>query len=265
MALKQTIIKCVVSLLIGILDLIDKLLLVFGIKLCKITRDSLLSGLPKEVLDEVEKPDIKPFLEAYLKAHEKDTEFTLSARLLVKHHDQSNLKMRMEITKAIKMNPEILEVPIKKPLLIIGPPRTGTTYLQWMLNLDEQFRSPLFWEFLHPCPPGPVDDYRVDPRYLDTKNMTDFMHCMTGRERITAHCTEPDKPEECIIVWNKSFVNYVIMAQWKAFEDYDHMLLNIGDTRSAFHLYEYHKLHLQILGWGHDMERKRYLLKCGMP
>ncbi len=264
MALKQVFIKGLFVILIGILDMFDKLLLVFGIKLCKITRESLLRGLPKEVTDEIEKPDIKPFFTEYLKAHEKDTEFSLSARLLIKHHDQSNLKMRMEIKKAIETNPQILEVPIKKPLFIIGANRTGTTYLQWMLSLDPQFRCPHFWECLHPCPPGPVEDYKQDPRYLDTKNMMDFMHCMTGPERIAAHSTEPDMPDECIAMWNRSFANYVLVAQWKAFEDYDNMLLNVADSRNAFHLYEYHKLHLQMLGWGHNMESKRFLLKCGM-
>ena len=261
MSLKLIVIKIILTVLVTLLDILDKFLQLFGIKLCKITKETLTRGFPHGILDELEKPDIKPFFEEYLKAHERDTELSLSARLIIRHHDLVNLQVRMEISNTIATNPQIKQVAIKKPLFIIGPPRTGTTYLQWLLSQDQQFRSPHFWEWMHPCPPGPVEDYTKDPRYKDTDGFLKFMHSMTGLQHFAAHASEADKADEDLLVWTRSFLNYVLLAQWNAFGDYDKMLLNVGDTRNAFHLYEYHKLQLQLLGYGHDMKNKRYLLK----
>ena len=52
-------------------------------------------------------------------------------------------------------------------------------------------------------------------------------------------------------VFYRSFANYVLITWFETFEEYDNCLLNIGNERTAFHLYEYHKKNLQLLSWGH--------------
>ena len=261
MALKSIIIKIILTIVTKTLNLLDIFLQWFGIKLCKITKETLLRGLPNGIYEELEKPDIKPFFDKYLKAHEKDTELGLSARLQIRQRSRAKLKMCMEIASAITANPEILNVEIKKPLFIIGPARTGTTYLQWLLSLDNQFRSPDYWEWLHPCPPGPVKDYTKDLRYKKTVAFLELVLNMTGPQHFAARPTEADKPSECLTAWERSFANITLLTQFSAFEDYENTLLNMGDSSAAFYLYEYHKLQLQLLAWGHDMKNKRYLLK----
>ncbi len=263
MALKLIIIKIILIIVTKTLNLLDKFLQLLGIKLCKITKETLSRGLPNGIYEELEKPDIKPFFDKYLTAHEKDTELGLSTRLQIRQRSRAKLKMRTEITSAITANPEILNVEIKRPIFIIGPANTGTTYIQWLLSLDEQFRSPDYWEWLHPCPAGPVKDYAKDPRYKKTVAFLELVHTMTGPQHFAAHPTEADKPSECLTAWERSFANITstLLTQFSAFEDYENMLLNMGESSAAFYLYQYHKLQLQLLAWGHDMKNKRYLLK----
>lgn len=53
-------------------------------------------------------------------------------------------------------NPGIAEQPIERPIFVTGLPRSGTTFLHYILAADPDHRSPRWWETLYPSPPpGP--------------------------------------------------------------------------------------------------------------
>ena len=59
---------------------------------------------------------------------------------------------RLLIQDYLRRNPEALEEPIEKPLIVVGLPRSGTTHLVNLLAADSRFRSLPLWEAMEPVP-----------------------------------------------------------------------------------------------------------------
>jgi hypothetical protein len=77
---------------------------------------------------------------------------------------------RLRVEDYVARHPQVLEVPIDRPIIIAGLPRSGTTHLVNMLASDPRLRSLPLWESMEPVPPpeeepGPPER---SPRYLRT-------------------------------------------------------------------------------------------------
>jgi len=75
------------------------------------------------------------------------------------------LQARKAIVESISRNPAILEIPITKPIVIVGLPRTGTTFLSHMLSLDPNCRYFTFAEMHQPTPFPEEKTFKNDPRF----------------------------------------------------------------------------------------------------
>ena len=62
------------------------------------------------------------------------------------------LTNRLLVQNELNLHPDILEIPIERPLFIIGALRSGTTLLHHLLAQDPLARAPLYWEMLFPVP-----------------------------------------------------------------------------------------------------------------
>ena len=60
------------------------------------------------------------------------------------------LRNRLLIEDRIRRHPEILDVDIRRPVIICGLPRTGTTHLHNLMSADPALRSLPYWESLEP-------------------------------------------------------------------------------------------------------------------
>jgi hypothetical protein len=73
---------------------------------------------------------------------------------------------RLKVLDLLTRHPEIHDVRIEAPLIVVGLPRSGTTHLVNLLASDERFRSMPLWESYDPVDPqfdrvpGRVDDRR---------------------------------------------------------------------------------------------------------
>ncbi|MGE2717558.1 sulfotransferase family protein [Mycolicibacterium litorale] len=69
-----------------------------------------------------------------------------------------HLVNRLRLHDLLTRHPEILDVPIERPIVICGLPRTGTTHLHNMIAADPAIRYLPYWESLEPVPaPGEPD------------------------------------------------------------------------------------------------------------
>lgn len=66
------------------------------------------------------------------------------------------LKSRLRLEDLLRRHPEIRSIPIERPIVIVGLPRTGTTHLHNLLAADPALRSLPYWESLEPVP-DPAD------------------------------------------------------------------------------------------------------------
>jgi Sulfotransferase family len=59
---------------------------------------------------------------------------------------------RLRIEDMCKRHPEILDIKIDRPIIVAGPPRSGTTHLLGLLSADSRLRSLPWWEAIAPVP-----------------------------------------------------------------------------------------------------------------
>ncbi|HNF04724.1 MAG TPA: sulfotransferase, partial [Mycobacterium sp.] len=98
-----------------------------------------------------------------------------------------NLINRLRLQALVTEHPEIADIPIERPIIICGLPRTGTTHLHNLLAADPALRHLPYWESLEPFPaPDEADEQPRRDRCaagLDIVNtsMPEFkrMHDMT--------------------------------------------------------------------------------------
>ena len=102
-------------------------------------------------------------LRVQLQAIEADRDLNALGRLGVWSNLLRYLCNRLRLEDLIRRHPEILEVRLPRPIIVVGLPRTGTTHLLNLLAADTRQRSLPYWESLEPVPvrgEGPGRDGR---------------------------------------------------------------------------------------------------------
>ena len=163
---------------------------------------------------------------------------------------------RLLIRDTLVRHPEILNLKIVKPIIVLGLPRTGTTHLLNLMASDRRFRSLPLWESFEPVPrPGEsVSADGTDPRYqrcaddwANTQMMVPLLEAM--------HPMNPDHIHEELELMTPDFASYnfewlAVSPRWR---DYYYA------TDQTPH-YEYIKNVLKILQWMRGPDR--WVLKC---
>jgi hypothetical protein len=199
--------------------------------------------------------DFRERLEVQLEEMNADPERTGLGRMLMFGDCVRYASNRLRIHDLLKQHPEILELPIEKPVIVIGLPRSGTTNLVNLLASDSRFRSMPLWESYQPVPDPreatPSDG--VDPRWTRCQGMWESMQ--VGAPFVAAmHPMEPDHVHEEIELMTPDFSSYNLewVARAPKWRDY---YLSHDQTPH----YEYAKTVLQIMQWYRP--RERWVLK----
>ena len=99
-----------------------------------------------------------------LQALDEDTGLTRGGRITILQGAVRVMANRLRIEDLVKRHPEILDIPIEKPIFIAGLPRSGTTHLVNWLARDDRLNSLTLWESEEPVPAVEVAPGEVDPR-----------------------------------------------------------------------------------------------------
>jgi hypothetical protein len=165
-------------------------------------------------------------------------------------------KNRLRIRDLLKQHPEIHDVKIERPVIVIGLPRSGTTHLVNLLAADERFRSMPLWESYEPVrdPAEPIGPDGVDPRWQRCEDAWQAMQ-MSMPLIAAMHPMNPDHVHEELELMMPDFTTYnnEWIARCPQWRDY---LLSHDQTPH----YAYLKTALQILQW--YKPRERWVLKC---
>ena len=146
---------------------------------------------------------------------------------------------RLLLTDLLARHPEIHEVEVAAPIIVLGLPRTGTTHLHNVLAADPALRSLPYWESLQPVvAPGAADDRWAATEFaLDVVNRSMPLF-------VRMHEMTPDHAHEeiqllAIDMSSMLFETTAPMARWR-----DHYL-----GRDQAPSYRYLKTVLQALTW----------------
>ena len=95
------------------------------------------------------------FMEPMRKVVEQVTDFeryTPLARAFIRTVCLRALVHRLRIEEFFTKHPEAADIPIERPIFVLGFPRTGTTVLQNLLEQPDHRRALQFWETTSPIP-----------------------------------------------------------------------------------------------------------------
>lgn len=125
-------------------------------------------------------------------------------RHVFREHCTGLLANRLRIVDELKRHPEILDVPVPRPLIITGLPRTGTTLLHRLMSEDPAGRTMLYWETFQPAPAPRPETYATDPRIRQAQKSVDLLDWVAPRVR-AAHHFAAEEPEEDNILFAHEF------------------------------------------------------------
>lgn len=180
---------------------------------------------------------------AYAGAIDGDDGLTQLIRGTLRQRMVRLLRNRLSLTELIKRYPEIESIPIEKPFIVVGMPRSGTTHLVNLLAADPRRRALPYWESQEPLPiPGQGPDVRgVDPRYTRARNEHDAM-MVSAPATAAMHDRFPEAIEEEVEILDLDFAGYVL--EWHArVPSWRDFYLGLDQTRH----YGYMKKVLQAL------------------
>ncbi len=113
-------------------------------------------------------PEYRRRLGLYLKAVTDDTGLSSLGRLVQRNRVTRLLASRALLNDLLRRHPEIREIVIEAPLIVVGLPRSGTTHLVNLIAADSRRRALPYWESQEPFPrpgEGPGVD-GLDPRFV---------------------------------------------------------------------------------------------------
>ncbi|XP_013400426.1 uncharacterized protein LOC106166414 [Lingula anatina] len=180
-----------------------------------------------------------------LKCYREDDTCSVDGRMGIERRWKEILKNRLAISRRLP-NVDLTKYPIKEPIFIIGPMRTGTTFLQNLLYQDPRNTSPLSYELM--CPVEENTDAvnaGKDLHVLMFSSLLDAAY-RVKRLRKNIHNIQAKSPHECFHLFDNMGI----------FKLYQGVIGNTGPFRDwvrartkeeMVEAYRFHRLQLQLI------------------
>ncbi|WP_420433505.1 sulfotransferase family protein [Candidatus Poriferisocius sp.] len=153
----------------------------------------------------------------------------------------TTLQMRLRVVDWANRHPEVAREQITAPIMVTGMPRTGTTLLSNLLDLDPQNRSLLAWEAAAVVPPPTLSNHREDPRIAASVKGSGQLSKLAPSVQ-AMHPMAATLPTECVTLLGGEFKSIHFETQG-TFDAYGAWF----ETCDMVPAYEFHRLCLQML------------------
>ena len=192
-------------------------------------------------------------LRTLLQAIDAEARLSAAGEVAVRGMMVNCLVGRLRSEQGFTMAPEQARIPIEKPLVVTGLPRTGTTALHHLLSQDPQFQGLPLWIAETPKPRPLREEWGQDPDFLACSARMQEMH-RRSPDMKAIHWIDAELVDEC---WH-------LLAQDFAHSGWEAQLHVPSYSRwYAQHpmgaAYRRHKRNLQLIG--SSTPEKRWLLK----
>lgn len=216
----------------------------------------------RQICDDIEQatgiadpePQFRRNLDALVDALNRDGKLGEAGRAMTHHALVGRGADRVEGYKWITRHPEIAHEAIEAPVFMTGLPRSGTTYLQYLMDRDSRFRLIRTWEAIMPNPPPAHDPASVAERKAKERAMNAAIAPkIAGFDAL--HLIDEDGPQECHVFMDQSWSAAGSMNLYDVPGYFDFLMTEL-DFAAA---YRAHKRQLQLLQW--KAPRSRWALK----
>jgi hypothetical protein len=208
-------------------------------------------------LDDFGADDFRERLELWLATVRDDPNRTSVSRQTIYGYCVRYATNRLRVTDTLKKHPEIHDLDIVAPVIVVGLPRSGTTHLVNLLAADSRFRSLPLWESYEPVPvpgEGPGRD-GIDPRFLRCQRQWEAMQAASPY--ISAyHPMNPEHIHEELELEAIDFSSYNI--EWVANRAPEWRDYYLSHDQTPHYLYM--KTVLKLVQWMRGPDR--WVLKC---
>jgi hypothetical protein len=178
-------------------------------------------AMEKTGLEDFGAGDFRPRLDAYAGAADADSGNTNLNRLIMRNRIVRLLSQRLLLTDLLRRYPEIHDIEIERPIIVVGLPRSGTTHLVNLIASDTRRRALPSWESQEPFPlRGEGSDINgVDPRFA--RSVAEHESAMMITPLVQAmHDRFPQAIEEEVELLDLDFASYVLewhgrVPQWR--------------------------------------------------
>jgi len=192
-------------------------------------------------------------LRVLLRAYDEEARFNDYGREASRHKIVETLKKRLRVEQMWHRSPELRGGEIRRPIVICGLVRTGSTALHYLMGQDPGMQSLEYWLASSPQPRPPRAEWAVNPDYRASLAEIDFMY-QADPSLKAIHFLMADGPEECRHLLEQNFTDdgFEVNA---SVPSYSHWYAS-ADMRPS---YERHRDLIRTIG-SRDRE-KRWLLK----
>ena len=164
-----------------------------------------------------------------------------------------DLSARLRDEHGFKTYPQYLSTPIKKPIIIVGMMRSGTTVLHRLMGMDPAMQTLPMWLTSHPMPRPARETWESHPGYHQVQQGFDQLYQLSPQFE-QFHPQSAAAADEDRYLLAHSFFTYTAAAMANIPEYADWL-----DNSNAGYAYRYYRKVIALIGGGSE---KRWLLKC---
>jgi hypothetical protein len=213
-----------------------------GLPLLELDEAGLLRAARRSTrLEDFGGEEFRTGLSRLLESIDSEAHLNVIGRIMTRAMLLNCLTNRLQLHDHRRRHPRVEEQEIRRPLFIVGLPRTGTTILFNLLAEDPQSRAPLTWEVQWPCPPPRSETFHTDPRIAKMAKQLSFLPKIAPNLR-AIHEFASELPQECVAITGHELASVQF-----------HVIMNVPsyqawlDRQSFLLAYRFHRRFLQHL------------------
>lgn len=148
--------------------------------------------------------DFREGLSVLLRSYDEESRLNPFGRWTVTQQLTGLFRGRLEAERWRRERPELFAGEIRRPVFILGLPRTGTTALHALVAQDPANQSLEYWLASSPKPRPPREQWEKDPRFKEAAQGLGLTYWLDpGLKAI--HLLTADGPEECRLLLQHTF------------------------------------------------------------
>lgn len=145
-------------------------------------------------------------LRVLLHAYDEEARLNPFGRFMVEQQLLAVLKSHLAVRGQLARDPSLRSAAVRRPLFVLGLPRTGTTALHHLLAQDPAQQVLEYWLAAAPGPRPARDRWARDPRFREAQRGLRFTYWLDPDLK-AMHWMTADGPEECRQLFMQCFTD----------------------------------------------------------